>query len=291
MAAEGVSPADRLAARERARARIWLIGLTLFILLFGAAAAATDFDLKRLIGGLPRTVDFFAKAAPDLEAGLLLEDEKTKGSLRYWFHDWNEWAALVLQSVEMALLATVAATLIAFPLAFLTAKPTSLHPALHMALRRLFELLRTIPDIVLALIFVFAFGIGPVAGVLAITIHSTGALGKLFAEAIENIDMRPLDGVRACGGGAVAVIRLAAVPQCLPNIASYALLRFEINVGAAAAIGFVGAGGIGEAFVAAIAFNQFQDAAAMMLMTTLVIFALDLGSEAIRHRLTGGARQ
>jgi phosphonate transport system permease protein len=275
------------ARRETLRAYMWLAGLAVAAALIYGAAAMTDFSIQRLLDGLPRTVGFFEQAAPDLRAPVLFEGEKTEGSFLYWFYAWDKWAGLVWQSVEMAILATVMAVAVAFPLSFMAAKTTTAHPALMFVTRRFFELLRTIPDIVLALIFVFAFGIGPLAGVLAIAIHATGALGKLFAEAIENVDEKPLEGVRAAGGGLIEAIRFGATPQVLPNMESYALLRFEINVGSAAAIGFVGAGGIGQEFTAAINFAQFQDAAAIMLMTVLVIFVIDLASEALRHRLMG----
>ncbi len=111
---------------------------------------------------------------------------------------------------------------------------------------------RTVPDVVFALLFVIAFGLGPMVGVLAIAIHTTGALGKLFAEVVENIDMRPVDGLSASGASWVETVRFAVLPQVLSNFASYALLRFEINVRGAAVLGFVGAGGIGQEFLAAI---------------------------------------
>jgi phosphonate transport system permease protein len=103
------------------------------------------------------------------------------------------------------------------------------------------EFSRTVPELVFALIFVVAFGLGPMAGVLAIAIHTMGALGKLFAEVVENIDMKPIDGVVATGANWVQKIRFAVLPQVLSNFTSYALLRFEINGRGAAVLGFVGA--------------------------------------------------
>ena len=135
---------------------------------------------------------------------------------------------------------------------FLAAENTSPAPWLRFAVRRLMEFCRTVPDIVFALIFVIAFGLGPMAGVLAITIHSVGALGKLYSEIVENIDMKPVEGVRSTGASWISCIRFAVVPQVAAGFASYTLLRFEINVRGASVMGFVGAGGIGQELVVAI---------------------------------------
>ena len=134
---------------------------------------------------------------------------------------------------------------------FLAAQNTSPAPWLRFVIRRLLEFARTVPDIVFALIFVIAFGLGPMAGVLAIAIHSTGALGKLFSEIVENIDMKPVEGVRSTGASWLSCMRFAVVPQVSAGFASYALLRFEINVRDASVMGFVGAGGIGQELVVA----------------------------------------
>jgi phosphonate transport system permease protein len=133
-------------------------------------------------------------------------------------------------------------------------------------MKRLLEFCRTVPDLVFALIFGGAFGLGPLAGVLAIGIHSFGTLGKLFTEAIENIDMNPVDGVRSAGGRFADIGRFAALPQILPNLTSYALLRFEINVRASSIVGFVGAGGIGQDLFVAIRKFYYTDVSAMLLI-------------------------
>jgi phosphonate transport system permease protein len=120
--------------------------------------------------------------------------------------------------------------MLAFALNFLAAENTSPSRWLRFAVRRLMEFCRTVPDIVFALIFVIAFGLGPMAGVLAIMIHSIGALGKLYSEIVENIDMKPVEGVRSTGASWISCIRFAVVPQVAAGFASYTLLRFEINV-------------------------------------------------------------
>ena len=152
------------------------------------------------------------------------------------------------------------------------------------------EFCRTVPDIVFALIFVFAFGLGALPGVLAITLHTTGTLGKLFAEVIENIDMKPVEGVSATGGSWFAQVRFGVLPQVLSNIASYTLLRFEINVRGATVIGFVGAGGIGTELITAIRKFYYSDVSAILLMLLVCVMLIDAGSERLRHRLLATER-
>ncbi len=152
-------------------------------------------------------------------------------------------------------------------------------------MKRLFEFCRTVPDLVFALMFVAAFGLGPLAGVLAIGIHTFGALGKLFAEIIENIDLSPVESVRSSGGAFPAIVRFGALPQVLPNFASYALLRFEINVRASSIIGFVGAGGIGQELFVAIRKFYYADVSAILLLIIITVALIDLVTERIRRHL------
>ena len=146
---------------------------------------------------------------------------------------------------------------------------------------------RTVPGIVFALIFVIAFGLGPMAGVLAIAIHSTGALGKLFSEIVENIDMKPVEGVRSTGASWLSCMRFAVLPQVAAGYASYALLRFEINVREASVMGFVGAGGIGQELVVAIRKFYYSDVSAILLMIIVTVFIIDIGTGWLRGRLFG----
>jgi phosphonate transport system permease protein len=149
------------------------------------------------------------------------------------------------------------------------------------------EIARAVPEIVYALIFVFSFGLGPLPGVLAIAVHSTGALGKLFSEVNENIDHQPLEGIRAAGGNWFQVIRYGVVPQVLPNFLSYALLRFEINVRAASVVGFVGAGGIGQELMFVIRQFIYVDISAIVLLIMLMVTTMDITCEKIRHYTIG----
>jgi len=150
-----------------------------------------------------------------------------------------------------------------------------------------------VPEIVYALIFVWAFGIGPLAGILAIALHSAGANGKLFAEAIENADLKAWEGVQSAGGSWAHGCRFAVLPQVLPNIISYLLLRFEVNIRSASVIGFVGAGGVGEELYKVISFNYYEEISAIVVLIIITVSLVDLVSERLRHAAIGrleGAR-
>src|SRR3954465_145556 len=158
-----------------------------------------------------------------------------------WFWGWQKWLKMLGETILISYVGTLSGAVLAFALNFFAAENTSPAPWLRFVVRRLLEFARTVPGIVFALIFVIAFGLGPMVGVLAIAIHTTGALGKLFSEVVENIDMRPVEGLSASGASWVETVRFAVLPQVLSNFASYGLLRFEINVRGAAVLGFVGA--------------------------------------------------
>ncbi len=185
----------------------------------------------------------------------------------------------------MAYLGTLFGAIGGFVLCFLASANLVRNKAVIFLTRRFLEFCRTVPDVVFALIFVFAFGLGPVPGVLAISIHTAGALGKLFAEVVENIDMKPVEGLTATGATWVQRVRFGVVPQVLSNFASYGLLRFEINVRGAGVLGFVGAGGIGQEFLTAIRNFYYTDVSAILLMIIATVILIDLGTERIRHRL------
>lgn len=153
--------------------------------------------------------------------------------------------------------------------------------------RRLLEFFRSVPEVVFALIFVAAFGIGPFAGVLAITLHSAGALGKLFSDAIENIDMKPVDGLVASGATWWESNRYAVLPQVLPNFTSYALWRFEINVRSASVMGLVGGGGIGQDLIEYIRKFYYSDVSALLILIIGLVMIIDVLTGRLRHYLIG----
>jgi len=288
-----VSPDDAIAdfeaARRRQLRRQWLkssAGLLISSLLLAAAFHQSQFFTAD-IGGDParRILDFLTRLVPELRGEVLFRGTDTPGSLSAWFYDLPRWLDAIRETLEMAALATVFGAIGATLASFLCARNLMPWAPVRFVVRRALEVIRTLPDLVLALILVAAFGAGPTAGVIALTVSTVGSLGKLFAEINEEVDPRQLEALDAAGAGLLTRIRFGLIPQVLPNYASYSLLRLEGNVAAAGALGIVGAGGIGLELQRAITYTEFSTYLAILLLLVAVIFVIDLTSEAIRHRL------
>ena len=274
------------AARRQKRVQALLGGAILLACLL-AAAWVSEAHPATLWAGLPRIGEYFGRILPDLRRDALLADSETEGSIAFWMYRLPEWSLLILETANMAALATLMGSAAALLLCFPAACSIAPSPLVFHLARRTLEALRTIPEIVYALIFVWAFGVGPLAGILAIALHSAGANGKLFAEAIENADLKAWDGVQSAGGSWVHACRFAVLPQVLPNILSYLLLRFEVNIRSASVIGFVGAGGVGEELYKVISFNYYEEISAIVLLIILTVAAVDMLSERLRHAAIG----
>jgi phosphonate transport system permease protein len=280
--AETVDVFQRRFAEHRRRRRLTTaVGLVLFSAVFLASAIIARFDPFALIEGAPKLGEYIQRTIPTLRWGSLQAD------VAYWFYGLRKWLDLLLETVLMAYLATLLGSIGALLLCFYGSANLSPNVwAYHLA-RRVAEFFRTIPDLVFALIFIFAFGLGPLAGILAIALHSLGANGKLFAEANENIDMGPVDGLKSAGANWIQTIRFAVLPQVLPNYASYVLWRFEINVRTAAVMGFVGAGGIGMELITAVRSLYYEDISAILILIVATVSLIDIGCEKLRHALIG----
>ncbi|MFI4980130.1 MAG: phosphonate ABC transporter, permease protein PhnE [Nevskiales bacterium] len=285
--------------RQRRQETILVIGIATLAVL--AAVVSTEFYPARIAAGLPKIGEYFGKLfsvvparGADPVAVLSLSHifggVKQPQSVAYWFYRIDVYLALLWQTVEMAIVATVLGFTGAFLLSFPAARNLATRPVLRLATRRVMEVMRSIPQVVLAFILVWPFGIGPLAGILAIAIHCTGALGKLFAEVNENADMRPLEGIRSTGADWFRTVRYGLVPQVLPGFLSYTLLRFEINVRSSTIIGFVGAGGIGQEFKRVIGFNIYEEVSAIAILILLIVMTVDLASERIRNQFIGVVR-
>jgi phosphonate transport system permease protein len=256
-------------------------GVALFAAAVALASHVAQFEPARLVEGLPKLGDYLARFVPPIRAGHLVED------VREWYWGLGKWLGLLATTLQMALLATALGTIGGGVASFFAARNLVRHGAVYWIARRVLEIARAVPDLVWALVFVFAFGLGPLAGVLAIALHTLGAQGKLFAEANENIDMRPVEGVRAAGGRWVDEIVYGVLPQVAPNFVSYTFWRLEINVRLATIIGFVGAGGIGVELYDAISLNYVADAGAILLIVAVTVCAIDALSEHLRLGLAG----
>jgi phosphonate transport system permease protein len=201
-----------------------------------------------------------------------------------WFWGLARWSRLLGETLLIAYVATLTGAVGAFICAALASRNMMRHQPVRITVRIL-EFCRSVPDIVFAMIFVAAFGLGALPGVLAVAIHTSGTLGKLFTEVVENSDMRPVEGIAATGGSWLAQVRFGVTPQVISNLVSYTLLRFEINVRGATVIGFVGAGGIGQDLIVAIRKFYYSDVSAMLLMIIITVVAIDMLSARLRHRL------
>ena len=257
--------------------------LLAFAIALCAAMAAWggEVDPNKFVQGLPRFWSYLYDILPKLRLSHLATD------LAEWFWNWDGWLRLLAETLLVAYVGTFLGGAIGFVLCFLASANLVRNAIVRTLVRRFLEFCRTVPDIVFALLFVYALGLGPVPGVLAIAIHTLGALGKQFAEVIENVDMNPVEGVRASGASWVEQVRFAVLPQVLSNFVSYALLRFEINVRGASVMGFVGAGGIGKELLSSIRQFYYSDVSAILLMIVVTVFVIDLLTERLRHRLLG----
>jgi phosphonate transport system permease protein len=268
--------------RLRKRKRIELLGYTfLFLAILHLAADVSNFKVDRLATGLPRIGEYIGKTLPEIRLASLF------GDIAEWYYGLLRWLQLLFDTLLIALMATLFGAVGGFVLCFPASRNLAGNFWVYFVCRRIAEIARTVPEIVYALIFVVAFGVGPFAGFLALTVHTIGAMGKLYAEANENIDERQLEGVRASGGDWFEVIRFAVLPQVLPNFTTYTLWRLELNIRSAAIVGFVGAGGIGQELYHAISFNYYEDVSAIVLMVVFTITFIDLICEKIRHRIIG----
>lgn len=254
-----------------------------FVVCVAAAAITARFDVLKLIDGLPRTSEFLLKLVPPIGMATFAAD------MREWYWNIAKWMESLLNTLLMAWLATVLGTTVGGFLSFFAARNLAGHYAVYWLTRRLLEVARTVPDIVWALLFIIAFGVGPLAGILAITVHTIGAQGKLFAEVNENISPLPIDGVRAAGGTWWQEIRFAVLPQVIPNYMSYSFWRLELNVRSATIVGFVGAGGIGHDLFTSVQLLYFSDAGAILLIIVATIMLIDMLSEMFRHSAIGKA--
>ncbi|MEA2919359.1 MAG: phosphonate transport system permease protein, partial [Bradyrhizobium sp.] len=240
--------------------------------------------LRTFVTKIGNFVSYFDRIAT-LESGA-----RVWSDIGEWFWGWRKWLSLLGETILISYVGTLSGAVLAFALNFLAAENTTPARWVRFAVKRFMEFCRTVPDIVFAQIFVIAFGLGPMAGVLAIAIHCVGALGKQYAEIVENIDMKPVEGVRSTGAGWISCMRFAVLPQVVAGFASYTLLRFEINVRGASVMGFVGAGGIGQELVVAIRKFYYSDVSAILLMIVLTVFVIDIGTGWIRGRLFGKDR-
>jgi phosphonate transport system permease protein len=271
-------PADRLKTLQRAhpqvftrplaaRLRDWSLWAAFFAVL-GFGLWWIDASPVRIWDGLSKLGFLVRFMWPPSDGGVL-----------------GEHAYAMVETIAMAFLGTVVAAVVALPLGFLGAKNIVPNWLFHFSLRRGFDTLRGIDSLVWALIFVSAVGMGPFAGVLAIAVSDVMVFSKLFAEAIENVERKQIEGVRSAGASDVQTLRLGVFPQVFPVMLSHILYFFEGNVRSATILGIVGAGGIGLQLSDRIRIGNWDEAAFIILMILVTVALIDNLSRRIRMKL------
>jgi phosphonate transport system permease protein len=221
-----------------------------------------------------------------MDFGMLIRDSGNIGILAADFFppsfvDWKLYVKETLITVQIAIWGTLLAVILSIPFGILSAE--NLMPAwVYQPVRRLMDSARAINEIVFAMLFVVAVGLGPFAGVMALFIHTTGVLAKLFSEAVEAIEPGPVEGVRAVGANQLQEVVFGVIPQVLPLWISYSLYRFESNVRSATVVGMVGAGGIGVVLWESMRGFMFPETCAIILIIILVVTLVDVLSQVIR---------
>ena len=196
----------------------------------------------------------------------------------------------LIETVNIAAVSTFIGAAIGLVLSLLSTRGLARWPRLILLFRRSMDIMRAVPEIVIALVLIFVLGGGPVPAMIAIAIHTAGALGKMFSEVAENADLKPVEGLESTGSTWIQRMWLGVLPQVAPNYLSYALLRFEINIRASAILGFVGAGGLGYELRNAMAWGpgRFDEAAAIFVLLFGTIVLVDIVSSKYRHQMTQG---
>jgi phosphonate transport system permease protein len=266
---------------QRAKRLRTLGGFAILAIACLIAAWMAEVSPSKFADGIPRFFNYFTNLVPTLTLANFGAD------MAEWYWGFNRWMRLLFDTILIAYAGTIIGALIGGYLSFVAAGTLTQTKWLVFITRRFLEFCRTVPEIVFALIFIVAFGLGPLPGVMAIAIHTIGALGKLFSEVNENASLKPVEGVISTGAGWHAAMIFGVLPQVLPNFVSYALLRFEVNIRGAAVMGFVGAGGIGQELVTAIRQFYYTDISAILILIIATVMLVDIGTEKLRNMIVG----
>jgi phosphonate transport system permease protein len=250
--------------QRRTRAAIWIVAAGA-VLWF--TAAQIGLRPVALVKGIPFMADFFSRMfPPDLTHLALL-------------------GGATLETVQIAVWGTLIAVGLSIPFALLGAKNTTPHPVVFHVTRMCLNALRAINELVFALIFVAAVGLGPFAGVLAIALHATGMLAKFCAEEVEGVDRGPIEAMQATGAGRMQVILYGIVPQVIPAFISYSIYRFDVSIRAATILGLVGAGGLGFSLIKTMKLFKYHETATCILVIFVLVFISDWVCARVRARI------
>ncbi|PTM97787.1 phosphonate ABC transporter, permease protein PhnE [Mycoplana dimorpha] len=280
----------------------WLGFGLLFLALGGSLWFANETNAGKFFDRLPHLFDFVGDMVPRdgfevFRALFDLASPYDDGSFKYNYPEGRfyvteslyipEYFYKMLETLNIAIFSTIVGALLGFVLCFLAARNLMPNWLVRGFARRVMEVLRAFPEVVLAGFFLAILSLGPLPAVIAVSIHTVGALGKLFFEVVENADMKAEEGLRAAGANWTERVWFGIVPQVMPNFISYFLLRLEINVRASTIIGAVGGGGIGELLRLSIGQNHAAKTLAIVLLLFCTIIAVDQLSAWARRRLVG----
>jgi phosphonate transport system permease protein len=243
------------------------VGIVCGVAVLVWAFTGTGFSPVELAEGLPNLFDLIGRMLPP---------------------DITIFPSLIepaLETVRMAIVGTACAAVVSLPLGFLAARNVTPHPAVRAVIRPILNALRTIPELIFALLFVAAVGLGPFAGVMALILGNLGFLGKIYSETLESVDPRPVDALSGLGATPAQTAWYAVVPQAVPIMASFVIYLLEINFRAATILGVVGAGGIGFELTAAIRLFQYQNMAMILITIGVCVAFFDFISAYLRKRL------
>jgi phosphonate transport system permease protein len=224
------------------------------------------FDIRRLAEGVPSMLGLLGEMLPPD------------------FVNARDWVAPLLDTLAMSVAGTALAIIFSILLALLAARNTSPHPLLYQTARGILNGLRSIPELIMGIIFVAAVGFGALPGVLALGLHSVGMVGKFFAEAIEHVDTAPVEAARAAGASGLQVILHGILPQVLPQMADVCIYRWEYNFRASTVMGMVGAGGIGFELMGSLRIMRYQEVSAILLVILVMVTLVDGLSAALRKK-------
>lgn len=273
---------ERYIAQVRQKRLYGGLLLGLFVLLLaGGFTVAEDRSAGGFLDGLPQFFDF----PKDVLSEAWTKRANLPGLMLTYFPS-------LIETINIAAVSTLIGALIGLILSLLSTRGLARWLRLTGLFRRTMDVMRAIPEVIVALVLIFLLGGGPVPAMIAIAFHTAGALGKLFSEVSENADLKPVEGLESVGANWSQRMLLGVIPQVAPNYLSYALMRFEINIRASAILGFVGAGGIGYELKNAMTWGQgrFDQAAAIFILLFITIVSFDQLSSHYRDRLTRGQR-
>jgi phosphonate transport system permease protein len=256
------TPAERLRQTVTVGGSVLIALVVLYV-----SARDTDLSLGEFVRGLPAIADYVGRMFPP---------------------DWDYTPRIVqptIETIEIAIWGTVLGILLAIPLGLMAARNISPHFAVYGSARFILNALRGVSELVFALIFVSAVGLGPFPGILALALHNAGMLGKFYAEAIEAVDHGPVEAMQSTGAGWSQTVAYAIVPQILPHFITYNLYRFEVSIRSATVLGLVGAGGIGFHLISSIRLFDYQTTAMVLIVIVALVILTDWTGNKIRARI------